>query len=202
MSKLNLSGETAIPVGKLANVVTYLEMTAPPVANPLPDRSDLNLEKVDKPKLDWYRSLYRAIGENWLWFTRLRMADDDLRDILESKNTEVYALRSKGQVVGLFEMDLSAFPDIEIAFFGTIPDQYGTGAGRWMMTKGLLLAWAKSPKRVWLHTCNLDHPAALPFYRHTGFTPYKFTVDIDDDPRLTGTLDPSAAPHVPLIRPE
>ena len=122
-----------------------------------------------------------------------------MRDILESDHTEIYALKSDGKDVGLFELDLTDFPTIELAFFGTIPDQSGSGAGRWMMTHGLRLTWAKSPKRVWLHTCNLDHPAALPFYIRTGFAPYKFAIDVDDDPRLTGVLDPSAAPHVPLI---
>ncbi len=200
MAELNLSGETALPKGKIASIVTYLEMTAPPGERTLPDRCDLSLEKVNLPDLDWYRGIYRAIGEQWLWFSRLRITDNALRDILESQLTEVYVLRSKGKDIGLFELDLTNFPDIEVAFFGTVPDQYGAGAGRWMMTHGLRLAWAKSPKRVWLHTCNLDHPAALPFYVRTGFEPYKFAVDVDNDPRLTGVLDPSAAPHVPLLR--
>ncbi len=200
MVELNLSGETDLPKGKIASVVTYLEMTAPPGERPVPDRQDLSLEKVDAPGLDWYRGIYRTIGENWLWFTRLQMEDRALHIILESDHTEVYILRSGGKDIGLFELDISDFPDIELAFFGTVPDQQGSGAGRWMMTHGLQHAWVKSPKRVWLHTCNLDHPAALPFYVRTGFTPYKFGIDVDDDPRLTGVLDPSAAPHLPLLR--
>ncbi len=200
MTEMNLSGETAIPKGKVASVVTYLEMTAPPGDRPLPERRDLGLERIHLPELNWYRALHRAIGENWLWFSRLCLSDGTLKDILENKHTEVYALRSEGEDVGLFELDLAKFPEIELAYFGVIPDQYGSGAGRWMMTHGLRLAWAKSPKRVRLHTCNTDHPAALPFYRRTGFIPYKFAIDVYDDPRLTGVLDPSAAPQVPLLR--
>ncbi len=200
MTKLNQCGETAIANGKIASIVTYLEMLAPAESATLPDRDDLSLVRVTNPDLDWYRSLYREIGEHWLWFLRLHMADEKLEAILTSEQTEIYALKLQGRDVGLFELDLSNFPDVEIAYFGTTPDQIGSGAGRWMMTNGLELTWAKAPNRVWLHTCNLDHPAALPFYQRSGFTPYKRTFEIDDDPRLTGALDKSAAPQIPVIR--
>jgi hypothetical protein len=51
-----------------------------------------------------------------------------------------------------------------------------------------------------VHTCTLDHPAALAFYQRSGFVAYRRQVEIDDDPRLDGTLPADAAPHVPLIR--
>lgn len=199
MTKLNQFGETPIANGKIASIVTYLEMHAQTQSANLPDRDDLSLVQVTNPDLDWYRSLFKEIGEDWLWFLRLHMADEKLGAILTSEKTEIHALKLQGRDVGLFELDLSNFPDIEIAYFGTVPDQVGTGAGRWLMTKGLELTWAKAPKRVWLHTCNLDHPAALPFYQRSGFTPYKRAIDIDDDPRLTGALEKSAAPQIPII---
>jgi hypothetical protein len=69
------------------------------------------------------------------------------------------------------------------------------------MDTALRRAWAARPRRLWVHTCTLDHPAALAFYQRSGFVAYRRQVEIDDDPRLDGTLPADAAPHVPLIRP-
>jgi hypothetical protein len=60
-------------------------------------------------------------------------------------------------------------------------------------------AWARPIRRLWAHTCNFDHPAALAFYYRSGFRPYAFMVDVADDPRLTGHMPRTAAPHVPLL---
>jgi hypothetical protein len=55
---------------------------------------------------------------------------------------------------------------------------------------------------VWLHTCTFDHPAAVPFYLKSGFKPFKFAIEVTDDPRLFGRLPETAAAHVALIHPE
>ena len=67
------------------------------------------------------------------------------------------------------------------------------------MEAALEQAWTAGVGRVWLHTCTFDHPAAVRFYRARGFRPYKFAIEVSDDPRLTGHLPRDAAPHVPLI---
>jgi hypothetical protein len=69
------------------------------------------------------------------------------------------------------------------------------------MDVALAAAWRPDTKRVWLHTCTFDHPAAIPFYRRAGFAPYKFAIEVSADPRLTGQLPRGAGPHVPLIEP-
>jgi hypothetical protein len=60
-------------------------------------------------------------------------------------------------------------------------------------------AFRPGVRRVWLHTCTFDHPAAVRFYLRAGFRAWKFAIEVSDDPRLTGALPASAAPHVPLI---
>jgi hypothetical protein len=90
-------------------------------------------------------------------------------------------------------------PDIEIAFIGLVKDAIGRGAGRYLLGKGLDIAWSHRPARVLLHTCTLDHPRALTFYQAAGFIPYKRAIEVADDPRLTGTLPRGAAPHVPVF---
>ncbi len=72
-------GYTDLPPGKLAAVVTYLEMRTPQPAKASTTMSDFEIRREEKPDLDWYRNLFRQIGEPWLWFSRLRMSDDELR---------------------------------------------------------------------------------------------------------------------------
>jgi GNAT superfamily N-acetyltransferase len=78
-------------------------------------------------------------------------------------------------------------------------DLLGRGAGRHLMEHSLAAAWDSAPERVWVHTCTLDHPRALSFYLKAGFSPYKRAIEIADDPRLTGELPSTVAPHIPLI---
>ena len=193
-------GYTDLPPGKLANVVTYLEMRTPPESMAAyPTMSEYAVRRVDKPALDWYRKLYREIGEPWLWFSRLRMPDDELRGILHDPAVDVYALSHDGVDGGLLEFDRRSFPDIELSFFGVTPALIGKGAGRALLEHCLPLAWGHNPRRVWLHTCTADHPGALGFYMKFGFVPYKRAVEIADDPRVMGELPRSAAPHVPIL---
>jgi GNAT superfamily N-acetyltransferase len=194
------NGYNRLPPGKIAAVVTYLEMGGPPSAEATPVNADFAIRKVTPPDVDWYRGLYREIGEPWLWFSRLRMSDDELRAILHDSAVDVYALSHQGQDGGLLEFDRRSKPDIELSFFGVAPRLIGKGAGRALLGHCLPLAWAHNPRRIWLHTCTLDHPGALGFYRKAGFVAYERAVEIADDPRLTGDLPVTAAPDVPIIQ--
>jgi GNAT superfamily N-acetyltransferase len=191
-------GVTDLPAGKIANIVTYLEMLTPP-APPTPTTWDSAIRLVRQPNLDWYRRLFRAVGERWLWFSRLRMPDDELRAILHDPAVDVFALSYEGTEQGLLEFDRRSFPDIEVRFFGVTQALIGKGAGRALLAHGLALEWERRPQRIWLHTCTADHPAALPFYQKFGFVPYKRGIEIADDPRLTGEMPAAAAPHIPII---
>ena len=68
-----------------------------------------------------------------------------------------------------------------------------------MMNRALEKAWARPIGRFWVHTCTLDHPAALAFYQRSGFTVFKRGVEVDDDPRLTGKLRRDSVEHHPII---
>jgi len=75
----------------------------------------------------------------------------------------------------------------------------GLGLGAWLMAEALRLAWRDGVKRVHVHTCSLDHPAALGAYRRAGFIPYGRAIERFPDPRLLGILPPDCAPQVPLF---
>ena len=191
-------GYSELAPGKIAAIVTYLEQRTPPPP-PYPTTSEFAIRRVDQPELDWYRRLFRAIGEPWLWFSRLRISDAALRAIVHDPAVDILALSCEGKDQGLLEFDRRRFPDIEVAFFGVMPALIGKGAGAALFAYGLELEWKRRPQRIWLHTCTADHPSALGFYQKFGFVPYKRAIEIADDPRLTGELPRTAAPHVPVI---
>lgn len=188
-----------VPAGALATVVTYLEMTAPAPTRPEHAAAPWTLRPVARPDLSWYRDLYRRVGADWLWSSRLALSDAVLSAILSAHGVAVYALVLDGREEGLLELDFREPGECELAFFGVSPALVGRGAGRWLMNQAIALAWSRPIRRFWVHTCTLDAPAALPFYVRSGFVPYARRVEVYDDPRLSGVLPSTAAPQVPVI---
>jgi GNAT superfamily N-acetyltransferase len=193
------NGYHDVDPGKLANVATFLEMLAPPPQRPERPGPNCTLERVQAPGPAWYRSLFQRVGEPYLWSSRLAIDDAELLRILRDPGIEVYVLRAFGEDVGLLELDFRIEGHCEIGFFGLLDRMVGTGAGRFLMNRTLERAWTRDVKRVWVHTCNLDHPAALAFYVRSGFKPYKRQVEIYDDPRMSGLQPKNAAPDVPIL---
>jgi GNAT superfamily N-acetyltransferase len=191
-------GHTDLAPGKIASVVTYLEMRDRPA--PDDSSSGVRLRHVHNPGLDWYRALYRRAGARWLWFSRLEITDEQLAAILNRSTTELFVGEREGAEIGLAELDRSEPPNVEITNFALLPEMIGKGLGRPFMAKLLNRAWDGSVARVWLHTCTLDGPAALSFYMKCGFRPYKRAIEVANDPRIRGMLSEDAAPQVPIIR--
>ena len=192
-------GYSDIPSGKTASVVTHLEMLHRPAVRPERSEASWILRKVDPTAVDRYRALFRRIGEDWLWASRLEMGDDELRTVLGDPLYDAYVFEASGQEEGLAELDYRAEGECELGFFGLTPAMVGKGAGRWMMNRALELAWARPIHRLWVHTCSLDHPGALDFYIRSGFVPFRRQIEVVDDPRATGLLPTTAAPQVPLL---
>ena len=197
-------GYTDVPDGKVASIVTSLQMFKRPRLREGRAEANWSLAKVDSIDLDCYRSLFRSVGEDWLWFSRFALSDDELRHVLAEPARELYVFREgrkEGQAeAGLLELDFGTEGECELAFFGLMPHMIGLGAGRWLMNRALDIAWSRPIRRLWVHTCTFDHPGALDFYIRTGFVPYRRQIEVADDPRITGVLPESAAPHVPLLR--
>jgi GNAT superfamily N-acetyltransferase len=183
--------------GELAAVVTYLEMLEPPGAE-VP-RSTLRLRRVAQPEPEQYRALFRKVGSPWLWFSRLAMNDQQVEAILGDPKVELFEVAAVEPVVGMLELDFREPGQCEIAFIGLVPELAGQGHGRWLLAHALRLAWREGIARVHVHTCTLDHPAALSAYRRAGFTAYKRAVERFPDPRLLGILPADCAPQLPLV---
>jgi len=191
-------GYSDVPAGKIAAVVTHLEMTELPAVPPDPAGA-FTLRHVEAPALDWYRGLYRRVGEEWLWLSRVRMPDAELAAIIHSSLVEVYALEHEGRDEGLLELDFREAGQCELSFFGVTAKLIGSGAGRWLMNRALELSWSRPIARFWVHTCTHDHPAAVAFYQRSGFRAFRRQIEIEDDPRLDGTAPRDVARHVPVI---
>jgi GNAT superfamily N-acetyltransferase len=161
----------------------------------------VSLSSLNRSDRATYRALFRAIGESWLWSSRLVVPDDELAAVLNDDRVDILALRKDGDDVGLVELDFRQDGVCELAFFGLVPAAIGQGLGRLLMDTAIERAWSRPIHRFWVHTCTFDHPAALDFYVRSGFRPYAFHVEVIPDPRLTGHLPRHAAPHVPLILP-
>lgn len=193
---MNLS---SVPSGKIAAIITSLEMMAPPRPRPMPT-SALRIIRWNTPTPEKYRALFRRVGEPWLWFSRLVMTDAQLTEIIHDDKVEIYAIADpQGIEVGILELDFRTAGQCEIGFFGLVPELSGKGHGGWLMAQTLALGWRKGVSRMWVHTCTLDHPSALGFYRKQGFIPFSREIEIFTDPRLSGHLPREAAPHIPII---
>jgi GNAT superfamily N-acetyltransferase len=194
-------GLTPVPAGEVATIVTTLEMRERPRPRPMP-ASPFRLRRWADPDPARYRALFARVGAPWLWFSRLVMSDDALSRIIGDARVEVYAATdAAGIEVGMLELDARVPGACELSDLGLVPELAGRGHGRWLMAEALARAWRPGVERVWVHTCTLDHPRALGFYRASGFTAVSRTVETFPDPRLTGILPADAAPHVPLLAP-
>ncbi|MDR6789385.1 GNAT superfamily N-acetyltransferase [Sphingomonas sp. BE138] len=192
-------GLTSVPDDHVATIVTTLEMTERPRARALPD-APLRLVRWEAPAAEKYRALFRRVGAPWLWFSRLVMDEAALIAIIHDPAVEVYAVVDRAGVeVGMLELDFRARGACEIGYFALVPELAGRGLGRWLMAQALMLAWRGGIERVWVHTCTLDHPRALGFYRAQGFVAIRRTVETFADPRVLGVLPADAAPQVPLL---
>ncbi len=192
-------GLTPVAPGMLATIVTSLEMTIRPAIAPQPP-SPLALARLESPSPDAYRTLFRLVGTDWLWVSRLLLDDAALSAIIGDPAVEIYAVRdATGADVGMLELDFREGATAELAFLGLVSNLTGQGYARWLMNRALALLWRDGVTRVWVHSCTLDHPRAIGVYRASGFVPYARGIETFADPRLTGHLPRDAAPQVPII---
>lgn len=198
-AKTLVDGITDVPSGKLAVVVTSLEMFTPPPRRSEPAILPWKLRREERPGIDWFRDLFHRVGQDWLWHSRLELSDDALAAVIHDPSIEIYAMALEDRDEGLLELDFRQEGICELSFFGLTPMLIGKGAGRWLMNRAIEIAWARPIRRFWVHTCSLDHPGALAFYGRSGFLPFRRQIEISRDPRLDGTLPRSAAPGVPII---
>lgn len=182
-SEAEAAGETES--GKLAYTITFLEMTERPRYEPVhpPATLKLALLRAEVPSVAFYRFLYNTIGEDWTWWERRLLSDDELAAIVQDPRVEVYVLYADGVPAGYFEIDRRRLPTVDLAYFGLMPDFVGRGLGSYLLTEAIETAWSSDPERVTVNTNTLDHPRALPLYQRMGFVPIERREIEVEDPR-------------------
>lgn len=154
--------------------ITYLEMTDPSQLIPAREPSELpTLTRVEHPYPELNRFLYTSVGADWFWCDRLPWTYAQWQQYLARPDHETWIAYLQGTPAGYFELDSDPAKGIEVAMFGLMPQYVGLGLGGHLLTCALRRAWQKQPPRVWLHTCNHDHPHALANYRARGLRPFQ-----------------------------
>jgi GNAT superfamily N-acetyltransferase len=148
---------------------TYLEMHSPAeLVREGAIGREVRLEQVANCPWHFYRYLYAEVGREYHWTDRLTWTESQFRAWLAGPST-LWLLSVRGSPAGFFELRRHEDQSVEIAYFGLLPDFVGRGLGKFLLTRAVEEAWALGTSRVWLHTCTLDHPGALPNYLKRGF---------------------------------
>lgn len=153
---------------------TYLEQRTPHAVRPAPhDDPALGVVRATAGDAALFRRLYHDVGAPYQWRDRNAVSDDALREHLESSDVALWVLYDGPVPAGFFELQRHPDGSVEIAYFGLTAQFFGRGLGKRLLGRAAEEAWAFGAKRVWLHTCTLDSPTALPNYIARGFEPYK-----------------------------
>lgn len=150
----------------------YLEMRAPAQLRPARGRDALAVRECEIPQFELNRFLYRFVGAAWEWTDKLGWSDAQWRAWAEDPALRTWVAYHRGSPAGYFELHKQPGDAVEIAYFGLAPAFIGCGFGGELLTRCIGCAWAWGASRVWVHTCSLDHPAALANYRARGMRLY------------------------------
>jgi GNAT superfamily N-acetyltransferase len=157
-------------------VTTYLEMRSPHQLRPkrCADGRFLVREKIER---DWRfnRDLYLGIGQMWSWNDKRLWSDEQWKEYGLAPELRTFDAKYDGSLAGYYELRRDDEGGVEIAYFGLLPEFIGRGLGGPLLTSAIEEAWRASPSvnRVWVHTCNLDHPGALANYQARGMVIYR-----------------------------
>lgn len=151
---------------------TYLEMLEPPPRPLPPAPAGAEVRQAEQPTPSFYRFLYEGVGGPWQWRDRKQLSDEELLQ----RVAEVWVLSHRGTPAGYAELNFSQPGQAKLEYFGLFPEFIGRGLGGWFLAWTVACAWRPGVKRVWVHTCTLDHPNALPVYQKAGFRVYNRVV--------------------------
>jgi GNAT superfamily N-acetyltransferase len=159
-------------------LVSYLVMYAPEQLRAKPfDDPRLVIHPVNPPSWQFNQSMYRRIGADWNWQEKRDWPEDRWRAYVEAPGLHSFAATWSGEPAGYFELREDAHGGIEITYFGLLAGFIGKGLGGAMLGCALQRAWMLGPDRVWVHTCTLDHPAALANYQARGMRIYRTAIE-------------------------
>jgi len=157
-------------------ITWYLQMLSPEELRSKTLLPDTQLVRLEIPYPALNRFFYQEVGKLWQWTDRLNWPEEEWLNWVERENVQTWMLLLRGTPAGYFELD-DQDGDVEIAYFGLLPKFLGKGLGGGFLTAAVEKAWEMEASRVWVHTCDLDHPNALNNYQARGFQIYSESID-------------------------
>ena len=155
-------------------VTTFLEMNAP--AGLIPKHSadpEFAIKEAVIKQWQFNKFFYHWVGQDWEWKNRTCWSDAQWQDYAENDNLRTFIDLKQGSPVGYYELQWQDGANVEIVYFGLTPKFIGKGYGGPLLSSAITVAWEWGARRVWVHTCDLDHPAALANYLARGFKIYQ-----------------------------
>ena len=132
------------------------------------------LVKKIKPDFQLNKFFYKQVGKKHRWIDRLSWTDEKWINYISNKNLETYIICECEELVGFFELlHNPELQETEISYFGLLEEYIGKGIGGYALSVAIKKSFEKNIRRVWLHTCTLDHPNALKNYIARGMTVFK-----------------------------
>jgi GNAT superfamily N-acetyltransferase len=153
--------------------IYYLEMTDEAQVRPSSrSHPDATIQRAEVPNPEFNRFLYSAVGGEWHWHDRLTWNYERWIEWLDRPEQETWVAYVRGTPAGYVELEKQPTGNVEIAYFGLLPQFIGQGLGGQLLTFGIQRGWDLGANRVWVHTCSLDHPSALRNYQSRGLRLY------------------------------
>ena len=138
----------------------------------LPENYKIILD--DKKNFQLNKFFYKQIGIDHYWRDRLLWSDKEWLSYVTNKNLETHILKKNENLIGFYEQEYH--PDsneIELINMGVLKEFRGLKLGSILLNHAIASASRKNPKRMWVHTCSLDHKHALLNYKSKGFEIFK-----------------------------
>ncbi len=173
----------------------YLEMKSPSSLKSKDESKGMQVQECEIKRFRLNRFFYQFVGEAWEWTDRLSWSDEQWKSYAESDNPRTWVAYYKGSPAGYYELQRQDDGDVEIAYFGLAPRFIGQGFGGYLLSRAINSAWEwRGTKRVWVHTCTLDHPSALQNYKARGLEVYRVETAIYS--RVKGRTPTSLTPEL------
>ena len=151
----------------------YLEMHSKSDFIPKASPGDIEVIEAEIKNYRLNKYLYQLIGEPWGWGDKLSLPNTEWKSYAESSNLRTWVAYIQGSIAGYYELQSQTEGDVELKYFGLAPDFIGKGYGGYLLSHAIQSAWTiDNIRRLWVHTCSLDHPGALGNYQSRGFKIY------------------------------
>jgi len=153
---------------------TFLQLTSSGelVRGQVEQAAGARVERCFPVSPELFRELYAGVGSAYRWHDRDEWTDAKVAERFSVQPVTLYLFTMEGERAGFYELERHDDGSVEIVLFGLLAEFAGRGLGKWLLADAVERAWSLGADRVWLHTCTLDSPAAIPNYLARGFRPY------------------------------